>query len=260
MRAMKRFPAMAAVIAFVAIVAVLPVTAQVTSDRITELSDYHGYFPCMDCHGDQETITTPRILEEEHAEPLEWEDEDGVVRYSPFGQKVAISDLLAKQETRTLLRDNLGRIGERLGIASYMEQNDLSPADSVWTLVHGGGNLWCLDCHDVEDRDKLVRLNGDPLTFNESQLLCGECHGPVLRDWDLGIHGKTVGYWDPAQGDEQSTVRLLCVECHLPHRPTFTAYQPLAAPVLRVDGPGSKLKSHEGEAATETSHGKETSH
>ena len=49
-----------------------PATAQVLADRIEVLTDDHGYFPCMDCHGDQETITTPRILEEEHFEPLEW--------------------------------------------------------------------------------------------------------------------------------------------------------------------------------------------
>ncbi len=78
----------------------------------------------------------------------------------------------------------------------------------------------------------------------QSQLLCGECHGPILRDWDQGIHGKTVGYWDPEQGDEEMTVRLLCVECHLPHNPTFAPMMPLAGPITRVDGPGAKEGSH----------------
>jgi len=73
---------------------------------------------------------------------------------------------------------NMVRIGTRLQIETYMENNGLAPEDSVWTLVHGGGNLWCLNCHDSEDRDKLVKLNGELLTFNESHLLCGECHGP----------------------------------------------------------------------------------
>jgi hypothetical protein len=193
----------------------------------------------MDCHGDQETITTPRILEEEHFEPLEWEDDEGEVHLVPFGQLVAIGDLLGQGDTGTLAGDNLARIGARLNIASYMENNDLSPADSVWTLVHGGGNLWCLNCHNADDRDKLVKLNGELLTFNQSHLLCGECHGPVLRDWDRGIHGKTVGYWDPEQGEEAMTVRLLCVECHLPHRPAFASLMPMPAPVLRIDGPGT---------------------
>ena len=236
-----------------------PAGAQVTSDRIAVLSDYHGYYPCMDCHGDQETITTPRILEEEHFEPLEWEDDQGQTHFVPFGQRVAIADLLVEQDPNTLQSDNLARIGARLNIASYMAQNGLSPADSVWTLVHGGGNLWCLDCHNADDRDKLVKLNGELLSFNDSHLLCGECHGPILRDWDLGIHGKTVGYWNPEQGDEDATVRLLCVECHLPHRPAFSPYQPMPAPVLRVDGPGSHKGKH-GADTEQPAHAKETSH
>lgn len=250
MPALKRLLLPSVAVLTALIVLAVPVQAQVTSDRIAVLSDYHGYYPCMDCHGDQETIATPRILEEEHFEPLEWDDDEGNTHSVPFGQKVAISDLLKEVETGSLQGDNLARIGERLNIASYMEQNDLSPADSVWTLVHGGGNLWCLDCHNAEDRDKLVKLNGDLLSFNDSQMLCGECHGPILRDWDMGIHGKTVGYWDVEQGAEEETVRLLCVECHLPHRPAFPAYQPMAAPVLRIDGPGSKKVHH----AKETSH------
>ncbi len=140
-----------------------------------------------------------------------------------------------------------------------MTHNDLSPADSVWTLVHGGGNLWCLDCHDADDRDKLVKLNGELLSFNQSHLLCGECHGPMLRDWDLGIHGKTVGYWDVDQGDEESTVRLLCVECHMPHRPAFPSYEPMPAPVLRIDGPGSHDRHHSDDTAA-AAHDKEAAH
>ncbi len=232
--------------------------AQVSSDRIAALSDFHGYFPCMDCHGDQETVATPRILEEEHYEPLAWEDDDGTVSYVPFGQLVSIADLLGQHNTGSIEGDNLARVGARLNIASYMESNGLSPADSVWTLVHGGGNLWCMSCHDTDDRDKLVKPNGDLLTFNESQFLCGSCHGPILLDWELGIHGKTVGYWDPDQGDEEMTVRLLCVECHGPHRPTFLSMQPMAAPVLRVDGPGTG--AHHGDETTADAHPEESAH
>jgi uncharacterized CHY-type Zn-finger protein len=224
--------------------------AQVTTDRIAALTDAHGYFPCMDCHRDQETIAGPRILEEEHSEPMVWEDDDGVSHSVPFGQKVAIADLLGNNGTDTVGRDNLARIGLRLNIAAYVESRGLSPADSVWTLVHGGGNIWCLDCHDTVDRDKLVKINGDTLTFNQSHLLCGECHGPILRDWEWGIHGKTVGYWDPKLGGEQQTIRLLCVECHDSHRPAFRSMMPLAAPVTRVDGPGRRAH-HETEAASE---------
>jgi len=259
MPALKRPHVITLVLVAVAVARSLPGAAQVTSDRIAVLSDYHAYFPCMDCHGDQESIATPRILDEEHFEPLEWEDDDGNVFYVPFGQKVAIADLLLEPGSDNLERDNLARIGKRLNIASYMERNDLSPADSVWTLVHGGGNLWCLNCHNDDDRDKLVKLNGELLTFNQSQFLCGECHGPILRDWDLGIHGKTVGYWDPAQGDQEQTVRLLCVECHLPHRPAFPALLPMPAPVLRIDGPGA-AKAHHADDTAATATSEESAH
>ncbi len=240
MPVMNRPQVTAALLVVFAVVCVLPASAQVTADRTTALSDYHGYFPCMDCHGDQETIATPRVLEEEHYEPMEWEDDDGVVHYVPFGEMVSIKDLLGQEGVDPSPADNLARIGRRLNIESYMTRNDLSPADSVWTLVHGGGNLWCLDCHDTADRDKLVMQSGELLTFNESQFLCGSCHGPILRDWTSGIHGKTTGYWDPALGEEDQTVRMLCVECHDSHRPAFRSEIPQPAPVLRIDGPGDK--------------------
>ena len=232
----------------------VPVTAQVLADRIEVLTDDHGYFPCMDCHGDQESIPTPRILEEEHAEPLEWEDAEGGVLLVSFGDRVAIADLLGASGRTDLIGETLVRIGSRLEIESYMENNGLAPEDSVWTMVHGGGNLWCLDCHDDENRDKLVRLNGDLLTFNESHLLCGECHGPKLRDWDRGIHGSTTGYWDMSRDDGETTVRKLCVECHLPHNPSYAGMMPMAGPVTRVDGPGAKKRSDHSSDHEEDSH------
>jgi len=138
---------------------------QSTSDRITVLEDYHGYFPCMDCHEDQETNAVPRILEEEHFEPLEWDDDDGITHQVAFGDWV-------------------------------------------------------------------------------SHLLCGECHGPKLRDWDRGIHGKTTGFWDQNQDEDELSVRKLCVECHAPHSPAFPSMQPLAGPVLRLDPIGHSEESH----------------
>lgn len=215
---------------------------QALSDRIEVLTDVHGYFPCMDCHSDQETDPTPRILEDEHDVPLEWEDDAGVTRFVPFGRLVALSDLL-EGGGDDLAGRNLARIGTRLGIGEWMDDNGYAPEDSVWTLVHGGGNLWCLDCHSADDRDKLVKLNGELLTFNESQLLCGECHGPELRDWERGIHGATTGYWDLARDEDGASVRMLCVECHTPHDPAFPSLQPLAGPVTRVDGPGARRES-----------------
>ncbi len=215
-----------------------------TSDRITILEDDHGYFPCMDCHADQESNATVRILEEEHFEPLEWDDEDGNSHQVSFGNWVSLGDLMGLADQDKMTNRNLARIGVRLRIEEYMATNGLAPEDSVWTLVHGGGNLWCLDCHNPEDYDKLTRLNGESLSFNESHLLCGECHGPKLRDWDKGIHGRTTGYWDLDQDEDNLSMRRLCVECHPPHSPAFPAMQPLSGPVLRLDPIGHSEESH----------------
>jgi hypothetical protein len=220
---------------------------QTTSDRITVLTDDHGYFPCMDCHSDQETNPTPRILEEEHFDPLEWDDETGQTREVVFGDFVTLGELLGETNQQKLHNQDLARIGTRLRIEQYMQDNDLTSEDSVWTLVHGGGNLWCLDCHNPDDRDTLIKLNGDALTFNESHLLCGQCHGPKLRDWDQGIHGKTTGYWDLPQDKSETSIRRLCVECHNPHSPAFPSTQPLAGPVLRLDPVGNS--GHQKEAS-----------
>jgi len=221
-----------------ALILLLPglTAAQVNPDRSDVLSDVHGYFPCSDCHADQETIHQPRVLVDEHEIPLEWEDEDGNQHLVAFGQLVAIADLLGSEDAETMEAQNLARIGQRIRIAEFMDDEGLAPEDSVWTLVHGGGNLWCLDCHNADDRDYLVKLNGELLTFNESHLLCGECHGPKLRDWQKGIHGKSTGYWNADSDVEGVTRKLLCVECHTPHSPAFPMHQPLAGPVARVGG------------------------
>jgi len=234
------------ILAALAFLVVFPpqASSQSTSDRITVLEDYHGYFPCMDCHEDQESNATPRILEEEHFDPLEWDDDEGVTHLVAFGDFVSLGDLLGQADQNIMRNRDLARIGARLRIEQYMDDNGLAPEDSVWTLVHGGGNLWCLDCHNPVDRDKLIKLNGESLTFNESHLLCGECHGPKLRDWDKGIHGKTTGYWDLEQDEDDLSVRMLCVECHIPHSPAFPDMQPLAGPVLRLDPIGHSEESH----------------
>jgi uncharacterized CHY-type Zn-finger protein len=223
--------------------------AQATSDRIKTLELYHGYYPCMDCHADQEPVVTPRILEEDHYEPLAWEDDEGEVHLVPYGRHLAISDLLGQTNGDGWGAEDLVRIGARINITRHMEFNGLSPEDSVWTLVHGGGNLWCLDCHDTKDRDKLIRLDGELLTFNQSQLLCGGCHGSILRDWDAGIHGTTVGFWDLSRDTAGQSLRRLCVECHSPHDPAFRPLAPMPGPVARVAGPGPAAASEHSEEA-----------
>lgn len=90
---------------------------------------------------------------------------------------------------------------------------------------HAKEQRWCLDCHNMNDRDKLRLISGDVLDFESSYNLCGQCHGTIFRDWKAGIHGKRTGQWN---GKKQYR---LCVHCHNPHQPKFKPIKPLPAPV-----------------------------
>ncbi len=92
---------------------------------------------------------------------------------------------------------------------------------------HGEGRIWCLNCHDSENRDYLTTLLGDQVSLEHAHLVCGGCHGGVERDWYFGAHGKRVGNW---QGE-----RLLygCSHCHDPHDPAIQPRAPSPPPPVR---------------------------
>ncbi|HEY8240710.1 MAG TPA: hypothetical protein VIH35_04645, partial [Kiritimatiellia bacterium] len=92
-------------------------------------------------------------------------------------------------------------------------------------LKHDEKNRWCLDCHDAQNRDKLHLADGRLIDFTESYRLCGQCHGPTLRDWKAGEHGKRTGSWSGAKQ------YLLCASCHSPHSPKFKPLKPLPPPM-----------------------------
>jgi hypothetical protein len=92
-------------------------------------------------------------------------------------------------------------------------------------LRHDEKNRWCLDCHSAQNRDKLHLADGRLIDFKESYRLCGQCHGPTLRNWKAGEHGKRTGSWS---GEKQY---LLCANCHDPHSPGFKPLKPEPAPV-----------------------------
>jgi hypothetical protein len=112
-------------------------------------------------------------------------------------------------------------------------------------LQHGRGRIWCMDCHHTTQRNKLVDHFGDPVSFDQPQLLCGKCHGDKLRDWRDGIHGKRIG-------DFTSTGKkrwFTCTECHNPHNVQdgarnrgFVQLQPEPSPQLPK---GMKDAKHE---------------
>ncbi|MCK9401591.1 MAG: hypothetical protein M0Q51_16580 [Bacteroidales bacterium] len=94
---------------------------------------------------------------------------------------------------------------------------------------HDSENRWCLDCHDMNNRNYLKLASGKLIGFDESYKLCGQCHGDKLRDWKVGVHGKRTGEWN---GKKQY---LLCVHCHNPHSPKFKPMKPLPPPVRQED-------------------------
>jgi len=103
-------------------------------------------------------------------------------------------------------------------------RRELTMHDDI-VLKHDEEHRWCLDCHDLNNRDQLHLANGAPVPFTESYRLCGQCHGPQFRDWRTGVHGKRTGYWN---GPKRY---LLCVNCHNPHHPRFAPLKPLPPPV-----------------------------
>ncbi len=111
-----------------------------------------------------------------------------------------------------------------------LERRELIDFHENIVLKHDEENRWCMACHDTENRDMLHSASGELIDFTESYKLCGQCHGPKLRDWEAGIHGRRTGQWN---GEKQY---LLCAHCHDPHSPEFQKMKPDPAPIK----PGKK--------------------
>jgi hypothetical protein len=101
-------------------------------------------------------------------------------------------------------------------------------APHAGVLRHGKGQMWCLDCHNPDDRQYLRTLNGTKIDFDDSPRQCGQCHGARYRDWAFGAHGKRVANWT---GERQIYV---CTQCHDPHNPTLKPGAPSKPPTIRA--------------------------
>lgn len=118
-----------------------------------------------------------------------------------------------------------------------------SPSETYRTLgqhteihLQHGLNTRCFNCHHRTNRDALVDEFGEAIGWDDPQLLCARCHGPVYRDWQAGSHGRINGYWDPVLGPQ---TKRLCTECHDPHQPPFPPLEPAPGPhTLRMGDPG----------------------
>jgi hypothetical protein len=112
-------------------------------------------------------------------------------------------------------------------------------------LRHGSRhrNETCFNCHARSDLERLETRDGKLLKLEESTLLCGSCHGTTLRDWEIGLHGRTSGYWDRTLGPIS---RQDCTSCHDPHAPGFTSIRPAPGPSplrpLVVRGPATEFE------------------
>lgn len=108
-------------------------------------------------------------------------------------------------------------------------------------LKHGREAIWCLDCHSSTNRNKLTDRQGNEVSFNQPQKLCGSCHGEAYIDWRAGIHGKRIGSW--ANGGKKRW--WVCTECHNPHTVQTNRFDPIkpepAPPLPR----GMKNADHE---------------
>jgi hypothetical protein len=123
--------------------------------------------------------------------------------------------------------------------------------EDLLAMGHGRNNrnTNCFNCHSQSKLNELVTRDGTRLTFDQAPLLCASCHGPTYRDWELGMHGRTNGYWDTKQGP---AVRQDCNACHDPHGPAIPQIIPLAGPKpVLTHGLGSAPKPGHQEAAKE---------
>ena len=132
--------------------------------------------------------------------------------------------------------DALARIGE-------------VPHDFHGAIEIEHGTLNCRSCHDYEDRSKLKLADGETLPMRDVLQLCGQCHGPQLRNFWKGSHGGGRGYWDRTRGP---WVRNSCVACHTPHSPALPQVMPAPPPNDRFL-PKPHLPEHAG-AQTESAH------
>ena len=71
----------------------------------------------------------------------------------------------------------------------------LNRPHNLMTFKHMDSVKNCFSCHDKTDRNKLLLHTGEKISFNDSQRQCFQCHGSKKKDWELGIHGKTIGSW-----------------------------------------------------------------
>ena len=123
---------------------------------------------------------------------------------------------------------------EKKPVVVHLDTNGtviLPEAHRDLVLKHGRNNRndHCFNCHDPKNLEQLRAREGQAFKLTESTLLCASCHGPTYRDWSVGIHGRTTGFWDRRRGE---IIRQDCTSCHDPHAPAFPSMKPGPGPNL----------------------------
>ncbi len=85
---------------------------------------------------------------------------------------------------------------------------------------HGDSGALVLPVPLPANPDMLNLPNGHLVGLDEAYKLCVSCHGDKRPDWEDGMHGVTIGYW------EGRRVRKSCTHCHDPHFPWFPTIAP----------------------------------
>jgi hypothetical protein len=150
----------------------------------------------------------------------------GLVACAPRGPRPPVAAQPRAEEPVTLLAppplsDGIFPCSDcHAGLDVNPERRTLEMHEEI-ALRHGDREMWCLDCHDPADRDKLRRAGGATVELADAHRLCAQCHGDKHRDWREGVHGKRIGSWS---GGKQA---LVCGQCHPAHAPRFAKIAPL---------------------------------
>ncbi|HAM72265.1 MAG TPA: hypothetical protein DCM86_11535 [Verrucomicrobiales bacterium] len=116
------------------------------------------------------------------------------------------------------------------------------PEEHKDLVMQHGRNNHCFNCHDPSNLELLKTRDGTTLKVEEGTKLCGSCHGPTLRDWEAGIHGRATGFWDPRAG---ARVKADCTSCHDAHSPAFPPIKAAPGPNLfRASLAGAREGAH----------------
>jgi formate-dependent nitrite reductase cytochrome c552 subunit len=142
--------------------------------------------------------------------------------------------------TPTVLTNALNRSGEPVPVSCSTCHSTRTPnierhSAAELTEFHQGlaykhGDLSCLSCHNSANYDTLRKADSTAISYPNVMELCGQCHGPQLRDYRAGTHGGMNGHWDLTRGPRE---RNNCVNCHDPHAPAYPRLKPVFAPVDR---------------------------